>query len=392
MSTREAAPTLNYIGRIKEILASARNNSLRAVNSMMVAAYWRIGREIVDEEQRGSLRADYGKKILEDLASRLIGEFGKGFSTSNLKNMRQFYLTYGDLGSSSHAAQIEKTQAPLSLSEDNKTQQPLDLITDNKIRQAVPSESTWPQFQLSWTHYCLLIRVAKKEAREFYEHECIQSNWSTRTLERQINSLLFERITRPRGQKRAIKPTLEPHQEFNPQDLIKDPYVLEFTGLPEPPHFTESELEEALITRLQHFLLELGKDIMFVARQKRITLDLEHYYIDLLFYHRELRCFLLIDLKTGKLTQQDVGQMLLYTGYYEKEVTRDGENPPIGLILCTEKNDAVVKYTLSDINRKIFAAKYQMHLPSVDELTEEIKRERIAIEDRWRTIKKNSRL
>ncbi len=226
------------------------------------------------------------------------------------------------------------------------------------------------------------MRVSRSEARSFYEVECIKAGWSVRELERQICSLLFDRLAKSRDKKGLLALANKGHEVFQIEDLIKDPYVLEFTGLPEPPQFTESQLEEALITSLQKFLLELGHDFMFVARQRRITIDGDHFFIDLVFYHRTLRCFVLIDLKTGKLTQQDVGQMLLYTGYFKTEETHPDENPPIGLILCTEKNEAAVRYTLSDTTRKVFAAKYQMHLPTVEELTEELQRERAALESK----------
>ena len=338
----------------------------------MVAAYWYTGREIIEEEQRGKKRADYGKKILLELADKLIREFGKGFSVSNLRLIRQFYLTY------------QHREPAIQQSVISELVQPIEITSKKAMGQSLISKSD-PEiasYTLSWTHYTLLMRVSRLEARSFYEAECLKSRWSVRQLERQINSLLYDRLAKSRDKKGALALANKGHEVFNPLDLIKDPYVLEFAGLPEPPHFTESDLEQALMTRLQHFLLELGNDIHFVARQKRITIDGDHFYIDLVFYHRVLRCFLLIDLKTGKLTQQDVGQMLLYTGYYKVEVTHPDENPPIGLILCTEKNDAAVRYTLDDINRKIFTSKYQMHLPSVEELTEELKRERAAIEGR----------
>ena len=369
---KKALKSHDYITRIKAILQSARAHSLRAVNSTMVAAYWYTGREIIEEEQRGKKRADYGKKILLVLADKLINEFGKGFSISNLKLIRQFYVTYKD------------REPQICYSSSSESAQPVETTSKNTIGQSLISqlESGFNSYALSWTHYTLLLRVSRLEARSFYEAECLKSRWSVRQLERQINSLLYDRLAKSRDKKGALALANKGHEIFSPIDLIKDPYVLEFAGLPEPPHFTESDLEQALMTRLQHFLLELGNDIHFVARQKRITIDGDHFYIDLVFYHRVLRCFLLIDLKTGKLTQQDVGQMLLYTGYYKVEVTHPDENPPIGLILCTEKNDAAVRYTLDDINRKIFTSKYQMHLPSVEELTEELKRERAAIEGR----------
>ena len=219
-----------------------------------------------------------------------------------------------------------------------------------------------------------------KDARGFYEAECIKSGWSVNQLQRQIGSFLWERLTKSSNKDEVLRLANEGHEVFQAEDLIKDPYILEFTGLPEKHVFKESELETALIDRLQSFLLELGRDLHLVARQKRITLEGDHFSIDLVFYHRTLRCFLLIDLKTGKLTQQDIGQMLLYTGYYEMEVTREDENPPIGLILCADKNESMVKYTLAKNNQQIFASKYHLHLPSEEELRAELVREREAIE------------
>jgi predicted nuclease of restriction endonuclease-like (RecB) superfamily len=378
MKTR-AVKNHSYISRIKEILQSARRQSLQAVNSAMVAAYWYVGREIVEEEQRGKKRAEYGSRMIRELSDQLMKEFGKGFSVSNLKVIRQFYLVYADRGSS-----IGQSLIGQSTSDQRRNAQAVDITNIKAIGQSLPGQSndSLPSFVLSWTHYTLLVRVTRSEARNFYEMECFRSSWSVRELERQIGSLLFDRLAKSKDKQGLLNLVNKGHEIFHPEDLIKDPYVLEFTGLPEPPHFTESQLEQALITRLQSFLLELGKDIMFVARQKRITIDGDHYYIDLVFYHRELKCFLLIDLKTGKLTQQDVGQMLLYTGFYKIEINREDENPPIGLILCTDKNEAAVQYTMSDINRKIFTSKYQMHLPTVEELTDELKRERAALEGR----------
>jgi predicted nuclease of restriction endonuclease-like (RecB) superfamily len=224
------------------------------------------------------------------------------------------------------------------------------------------------------------MRIADTVKRNFYEVECSRARWSVRELERQISSLLFERLAKSRDKKGLMALANKGNEVFRPEELIKDPYVLEFTGLPEATIWQESDLEQALIDRLRDFLLELGKDLFFVARQKRITIDGDHFYIDLVFYHRILRCFLLIDLKVGKLTQADIGQMLLYTGYFETEEQFADENPPIGLILCTDKNDAVVRYTLGHSAKKIFASRYQLHLPSEDELARELVREREDIE------------
>lgn len=288
--------------RIREVLTRSRHQALQAVNAAMVEAYWQIGREIVEEEQRGADRAAYGTHLIEQLAAALTVEFGKGFNVRNLWYMRDVYQAF-------------------------------------PILNALRSE-------LSWTHYRLLSRVEKPDARAFYMQECAKSRWSTRQLERQIASLLYERLALSTD-KEGLRALAESgHEPDKPENLIKDPYVLEFAGLPQTTRHTESDLEQALIDHLQTFLLELGRDFFFVARQKRLTIDGDHFYVDLVFYHRTLRCFVLVDLKVGKLTQQDIGQMLLYTGYYEAEEMREGENPPVGLILCTDKNEAVVRYTL----------------------------------------------
>jgi predicted nuclease of restriction endonuclease-like (RecB) superfamily len=233
--------------------------------------------------------------------------------------------------------------------------------------------------ELSWTHYRLLSRVTNEQARNFYFQEAVKSRWSTRELERQMASLLFERLAKSREKESVL--AAQGAEVFHPTDLIRDPYVLEFTGLPERGGWLESDLEQALMDKLQTFLLELGRDFFFVARQKRITVDGEHFYIDLVFYHRTLRCFVLIDLKVGKLTHQDIGQMLMYTGYYEENELKESENPPVGLILCTDKNEAVVRYTMRKVDQQVFAARYQVYLPSEEELREELIRERNALLD-----------
>ncbi len=322
--------------QVREIVSSARNRALRAVNDAMVGAYWEIGRIIVEEEQRGAERAGYGTQLLARLAKHLTAEFGEGFRPSNLRNIRQFYLAF-------------------------------------PIRYAVRSE-------LTWTHYRLLMRVDNPQARSFYENESVNANWSTRELERQMNSLLFERLALSRD-KEAVKALAAEGQTLNePSDLIKDPYVLEFVGLSDQFNFLESDLESALISKLEKFLLELGKGFAFMGRQQRLTLDGQHFYVDLVFYNRLTRCFVLIDLKTGKLTHQDLGQMQMYVHYYQRERMIEGENPPIGIVLCTDKNDAVVRYTLPEGDKQIFAARYQLHLPTEEELAREIQREREIIE------------
>ena len=322
--------------RIRAILTEARARALRAINTAMVAAYWEIGRVIVEEEQQGQRRAEYGKGLLIELSQRLIADFGKGFDRSNLWHMRSFYLSY-------------------------------------PILDAVRRE-------LSWTHYRLLLRVDKPEARAFYEAEAVNARWSTRELERQIHSLLFERLALSRDREGVLALAEKGHEIEQPSDLIKDPYVLEFTGLPQGERFLESDLEQALIDKLREFLLELGKGFAFMARQQRITLDGQHYWVDLVFYNRLTRSFVLIDLKVGALTHQDLGQMQMYVNYYQREIAASDENPPIGIVLCTDKNEAVVRYTLAEDNQQIFASRYKLYLPSESELAAELQRERQTIE------------
>ena len=322
--------------RIRTVLVEARLTAWRAVNSAMVSAYWEIGRVIVEEEQRGGSRAEYGAKLIEGLGVRLRAEFGKGFDSSNLWNMRAFFLAYPIL---------------------------------DALRR-----------ELSWTHYRHLLRVEKPKARAFYEVEAARAGWSTRELDRQIGSLLFERLSLSRNKAGVRALAQRGHEIHQPSDLVKDPYVLEFTGIPQQELWHEKDLERALIDRLQHFLLELGKGFAFMGRQQRITVDGAHFFIDLVFYNRLARCFVLVDLKVGHLTHQDLGQMQMYVHYYEREMTGPAENPPIGIVLCAEKNEAVVKYTLPVGDRKIFASRYKMYLPSEEELAREMERGRREVE------------
>ena len=297
----------------------------------MVEAYWNIGRVIV-EKQGGNNKAEYGTALIENLSKKMTKEFGKGFTVANLKNMRQFYLIF------------QKSYALRS--------------------------------ELTWTHYRLLMRVENENARNFYIEECIKSNWSTRQLERQITTLFYERLLSSKDKEKVSKEIykLEP-QIKKAEDIIKDPYVLEFLDLPENTSFLEKNLEQALIDHLQKFLLELGRGFSFVARQKRITFDGRHFYIDLVFYNYLLKCFVLIDLKVGDLTHQDLGQMQMYVHYFEEEMMNEGNNPPIGIVLCADKSDSIVKYTLSKNETQVFASKYKAYLPSEEELLSEIKKE-----------------
>lgn len=324
-----------FYNEIKNILNIARNKVYKTANFVMVEAYWNIGKSII-EEQGGNEKAEYGAGLIKELSKQMTQDFGKGFTVTNLKYMRQFYLMFPN----SHALRDE----------------------------------------LSWTHYRLLIKVENDNAREFYMQEAAKSQWSTRQLERQINSFFYERLLSSKNKKQVADEiqTLEPAKK--PEDIIRDPYVLEFLGLSSNDDFYESDLEQALITHLQKFLLELGKGFSFVARQKQITFDGRHFRIDLVFYNYVLKCFVLIDLKVGDLTHQDLGQMQMYVHYYERELMNEGDNPPIGIVLCADKSESVVKYTLPEKETQIFASKYKLYLPSEEDLLRELNQEYQALE------------
>lgn len=313
---------------VRSSVIDAQQRVFRAVNGAMVQAYWEIGEKIY-KACGESDRAEYGKGLIRYIADNLTKEFGKGFDERNLRMMRQFYCVY-------------------------------------PIRDSLSPE-------LSWTHYRRLIRVEDKKARDFYTQECIKSNWSVRQLDRQIGSFFYERLLSSRN-KEAVRgeiEALEPKPEY--EKIIRDPYVLEFLNLEQNPHFYERELEQAVIEHLQKFLLELGRGFSFVARQKHITFDDRHFYIDLVFYNYILKCFVLIDLKIGDLSHQDLGQMQMYVNYYTREMMNEGDNPPIGIVLCADKSDAIVKYTLSEDNNQIYASKYKLYMPTEEEFKKELK-------------------
>ncbi|MCX5678638.1 MAG: PDDEXK nuclease domain-containing protein [Candidatus Omnitrophica bacterium] len=314
--------------RVALILNEARSRVLQTVNSTMVRAYWEIGRLIVEHEQKGKTRAGYGDFLIKGLSERLTVDFGKGFTPRNLWYMKNFYLAF------------PKVNALRSL--------------------------------LGWTHYRLLLKVENIEARGFYEVESIKSRWSSRELDRQINSLLFERLALSKDKKQILRMAREGQAVSDPRDLIKDPYVLEFLNIKENTSLLEKDLESNLINKLHKFLLELGRGFAFIARQKRITVDGDHFYIDLVFYNYLLKCFVLIDLKIGKLTHGDIGQMDFYMRYFEGEEKKQGDNPTIGLILCSNKNNTMVKYTLLSGSKQMFASKYKLYLPSKQELKSEL--------------------
>ena len=313
---------------IRQSIVQAQHRMSAAVNAAMVTAYWEVGEQIYKACGEND-RAGYGKRLLQYLSEQLTAEFGRGFSVQGLRNMRQFYCTF-------------------------------------PIRSTLWSE-------LSWSHYRLLMRLPNETERAFYAEECAKSGWSVRQLERQIHTMYYQRIlaSQDKAAVAAEIQTTEPKPEY--EKIVKDPYVMEFLQLKPDTHVFEGELEQALINHLQQFLLELGRGFSFVARQRRFTLDGQNFFIDLVFYNYILKCFVLIDLKMGQLTHQDIGQMQMYVNYYTRELMNEGDNPPIGIVLCADKSDAVVRYTLPENNNQIFASKYFTYLPTEEELKRELR-------------------
>jgi len=370
MSELRPAPEEQLYERIALILDEARSRVARTVNTAIVRAYWLVGREIVEVEQQGAERAGYGEGLMKQLAARLARRFGKGFSLASIKRMRQFYLAF-PRDSALGATEDEKGSTPLSLSlEGDGAPKGATLLS------LLPGSAALFPPMLAWSHYLVLLRVARPEARAFYEIEAARESWSVRELERQVAALLFERLAMNKNAERVLALAREGQQVSVPSDVLKDPFVLEFLGLSESSTTQERDLEQVIIDRLEDFLLELGKGFCFVARQKRVTLDGDHFYVDLVFYNRLLRCFVLVDLKLGKLTHQDLGQMQMYVNYFDRFQRADHEAKTIGIVLCSDKNDAMVRITLPDDNEQILAARYQMYLPTEDELRAELERER----------------
>jgi predicted nuclease of restriction endonuclease-like (RecB) superfamily len=352
--------------QVAELLQNARQQVLRSVNSTMVCTYFEIGRMIVEEEQSGKDRAEYGKQILKGLSEQLTKEFGKGFSVENLDRMRKFYQTYSI--SSSLTTKLVNIDRDSSKNSELQKTKSLISFSQNSISKPLISF-----FKLTWTHYTFLMRIDDEKERRFYEIESERYNWSVRELKRQYDSALYARLALSCDKKGVLKLSEEGQIIGKPQNIIKDPYILEFLGLPELHQYSENDLEEEIINKLEHFLLELGHGFTFVARQKRITFDDKHFRIDLVFYNRVLKCFVLIDLKIGELKHQDLGQMQMYVNYYDREKRLEGENKTIGIVLCQNKSDLVVEYTLPENNEQIFASKYKTVLPSREDLIKLIK-------------------
>lgn len=341
-----------FYSQIVELLQSARNKVISTINQTMVLTYFEIGRKIVEEEQGGKIRADYGKKVIKELSKVLTKEFGKGFSERNLEQMRQFYLVYSKSQTVSAESDVQKSKT----------------VSAKTISKIPTQKFNQKELMLSWSHYLKLMRIDDENERKFYEIESSKNNWSVRELQRQYDSALYTRLVLSRD-KRKVKELSEKGLILEqPKDAIKDPYILEFIGLPEQTTYSENDLEQELIDKLEHFLLELGNGFTFVARQKRISFDDKHYRIDLVFYNRILKCFVLIDLKIGEIKHQDLGQMQMYVNYYDREVRLDDENKTIGIVLCKDKSESLVEYTLPENNEQIFASKYRTVLPSKEEL------------------------
>ena len=331
---------LTYISEIRNILAQARMKAYQSVNSVMVEAYWLIGKRIVEEEQNGKERAEYGEALLKNLSVALTKEFGKGFSSSNLRNFRQFYLTY----------------------------------SDPEICYTLCSK-------LTWSHNRLIMRIDSNAARNYYLKEASEQNWSVRVLERHINTFYYERLLSTQNKEETVQYSTGQNNDLA-RDFIKDPYVFEFLNIPEPISASENDIEAALIGNLQQFLLELGKGFSFIGRQFRISTETSHFYIDLVFYNYILKCFVLFDLKIAKLTHQDAGQMDMYIRMFDDLKKQPEDNPTIGIILCTEKDETVVKYSILNEHKQLFATKYLPYLPTEEELTAEIKREKLFLKQK----------
>lgn len=375
MNPLAPAPEERLYERIAAILDEARSRVARTVNTAMVHAYWLIGREIVEVEQGGKERAGYGEGLMRRVAARLSTRFGNGFSLASLKRMKQFYLAFPS-GSALVAEPDRRTgakgsTAPSFFGQVDRSEKGSTALS---LSASTPAALFPPM--LAWSHYLVLLRVQNHQARSFYEIEAAREAWSVRELERQIGSLLFERLAMNRDKAQVLALARRGQEVAVPGDVLKDPFVLEFLDLREKPTAQERDLEQAIIDRLEEFLLEMGKGFCFVARQKRLTLEGDHFYVDLVFYNRLLRCFVLVDIKLGKLTHQDLGQMQMYVNYFDRFQRAEHEAKTIGIVLCSRKNDAMVKITLPEDNEQILAARYQMYLPTEEELRAEITRER----------------
>jgi predicted nuclease of restriction endonuclease-like (RecB) superfamily len=362
LSSRDYDAMLN---RVVHLIDEARRASARTVNALMTATYWLIGRHIVEFEQAGKTRAEYGAELLKRLAADLSARYGRGFSRRNLEQMRLFYMSWP----------IAQTLSAQSRTEHRSDKSP-------QKAQTLSAQLTAPQFPLPWSAYVRLLSVTSEQARKFYETEALRGGWSVRQLDRQINSLFYERTALSKSKAKMLTKGAAARREdaITPEEEIKDPYVLEFLGLKD--EYSESDIEEALILHLERFLLELGGDFAFVGRQRRLRIGDEWYRIDLLFFHRKLSCLVVIDLKRGKFTHADAGQMHMYLNYAREQWTRADENPPVGLILCSQKDEAIARYALDGLPNKILATEYRTVLPDEQLIAAEIEKTRRQLEAR----------
>ena len=335
----------DFYKQIADVLAAARRHAKQQLDSTIVLTYYEIGRMIVEREQQGKKRAQYGAKLIKGLSEYLTGQYGRGFSVVNLKNIRKFYQVYAPSIGQSLTALSEKNKSPMSVFDENQK-----------------GQSVSAPFNLSWTHYQILMRIEDEASRRFYEIEAASQHWSVRQLQRQVGSSLYERLALSRDKEKIMALAKNGQSVKNPRDIFKTPYVLEFTGLEERSEYSESELEQPLIDNLQKFLLELGKGFLFEARQKRFSFDEKSFYVDLVFYNRLLQCYVLVDLKVAELKHQDLGQMLMYVNFFDRYVRQDFEKPTVGILLCSRKNDNIVKLTLPE-DSNIYASAYSLYLP-----------------------------
>ena len=349
---------------IASLIEESRKHVVAQINTAMVRTYYEIGRIIVENEQGGDSRATYGKSMLKELSGRLNKRFGKGFSVDNLENMRRFYRTYSDRNSETLSRisemGISETVSRISVEKISET---VSRISENA------SIAPFDAFSLSWSHYLFLMRIDNPEERSFYEREATEERWSLRELKRQFDSALYERLALSKDKQAVSEMSRKGIVVAKPEDIVKDPYILEFLGLPEESKYSESTLEQRIIDKLQIFLMELGKGYTFVGRQVRLTFDDKHFFCDLVFFNRLLQCFVLIDLKIGEITHQDLGQMQMYVNYYDRKVKLPTENPTVGIVLCKKKDDTMVEMTLPEDNTQIFASKYQTVLPNKEDFS-----------------------
>jgi predicted nuclease of restriction endonuclease-like (RecB) superfamily len=374
MKKEQGRPAVRIAGReyrsllekIGGMIAEARRRVVREIDRTQVVLYWQIGRTIVEHEQKGKHRAEYGDELIERLAGDMTQQFGRGFSQTNLKMMRLFYLSFP----------IRQTVSDEFTGSRGTARLNSETVSRNSVRMTGSRKYEMPSRILSWSHYCELLKEENGLARSFYEKESAENNWSVRELKRQINALLFERLAMSRNKGKILELAKRGQVIERPEDAIKEPYVLEFLNLREDPSYSEERMEQALIDKLQYFLLEMGKGFSFVARQKRITVANRHYHIDLVLYNRFLKCFVLVDLKSGELDHADVGQMNFYLNYFRENEKSPEENDPIGLVLCAKKDEVFAKYVLGGMRNRIFASKYKLALPSEKALRRELLEDR----------------